>query len=50
MLLLGVSGMSGGLDLPLDLEILANPLVVGADGLMFGVEFFADKVPGVDSL
>ena len=50
MLVLGVSGMSGGLDLPPDLEILANPLVVGAAGLMYGVEFFADKVPGVDSL
>lgn len=50
MLVLGVSGLSGGLDLAPDLEILANPLVVGAAGLMFGVEFFADKVPGVDSL
>ena len=49
LLVLGVSGMSGGLDLPPDLEILANPLVVGAAGLMYVVEFFVDKVPGVDS-
>lgn len=50
MLVLGVSGLSGGLDLAPVLEILANPLVVGAAGLMFDVEFFAGKVPGVDSL
>lgn len=50
MLVLGVSGMSGGLDLPPDLEILASPLVVGAAGIMYAVEFFADKIPGVDSV
>lgn len=49
LLVLGVSGASGGLELPPDLEILANPLVIGAAGLMYAVEFFVDKVPGVDT-
>ena len=49
LLVLGVSGATGGLDLPPDLEILANPLVIGAAGLMYAVEFFVDKVPGVDT-
>ncbi len=36
--------------MPPDLAILANPLVIGAAGLMYAVEFFADKIPGVDTL
>jgi len=50
MLTLGWLGMSGQVDLPAGLEILENPLVMGAAGLMFAVEFFADKVPWLDSL
>ena len=46
---LGVMSATGNIDLPPDLEVLANPLVIGAAGLMFFIEFFADKVPGVDS-
>jgi hypothetical protein len=46
---LGLMGATGNIALPPDLEILANPLVIGAAGFMFFVEFFADKVPGVDS-
>jgi hypothetical protein len=38
------------IDLPPNLQILANPLVLGASGFMLFVEFFADKIPGVDSL
>lgn len=49
MVMLGWMGSTGSLDLPPDLEILANPLVIGAAGLMYCVEFFADKVPGVDT-
>lgn len=49
ILTLGLLGATGNIDLPPDLEILANPLVIGAAGLMFAIEFFADKVPGVDS-
>jgi hypothetical protein len=49
MLMLGVSGATGGVVLPEELEILQNPLIIGVTGLMYGMEFFADKVPGLDS-
>lgn len=32
------------------LAILSHPLVLGANGLLLFVEFFADKVPGFDSI
>ena len=50
ILTLGVLGITGNIALPPDLAILANPLVIGAAGLMYAVEFFADKIPGVDTL
>lgn len=46
---LGLLGATGNMTLPSDLEVLANPLVIGAACLMFAVEFVADKVPGIDS-
>ncbi|GAB4173673.1 MAG: DUF4126 domain-containing protein [Geothermobacteraceae bacterium] len=49
IVMLGLLGQSGNLTLPPDLQILANPLVIGAAGLMYVIEFFADKVPGVDT-
>ncbi len=49
LLVLGIAGASGDLALPPNLQVLANPLVIGAAGLMYAVEFFADKTPGVDS-
>ena len=49
LLVLGLGQMTGSLSLPPDLQVLANPLVIGAAGLMYAVEFFADKVPGVDT-
>jgi len=49
ILVLGVMGMTGNIDLPPNLQVLQDPLVVGAAGLMYAVEFFADKVPGVDT-
>ncbi len=50
MLVLGWMNMSGQIHLPPGLDSLSNPMVMGAAGLMFVVEFFADKVPGLDSL
>jgi len=47
--MLGVLGNTGNLELPAGLAICADPLVMGAAGLMYCVEFFADKVPGVDT-
>ena len=47
---LGLLGNMGSVDLPPGLEMVESPLVMGAAGLMFCVEFFADKIPGIDSL
>lgn len=49
ILMLGLMGSTGSMTLPPDLQILANPLVIGAAGLMYLVEFVADKMPGVDT-
>lgn len=49
ILVLGYFGMTGDMQLPADLEILSHPAVMGAAGLMYCVEFFADKTPGVDT-
>ena len=46
---LGFLGATGNLILPQDLELLADPFVIGAACFMYFVEFFADKTPGVDS-
>lgn len=47
---LGVLGRWGGVHLPGDLHVLTHPLVLGLSGLMLFVEFFADKLPWLDSL
>jgi hypothetical protein len=49
MAVLGFTGMSGHLDLPPDLQVLENPLLIGAACFMYVVEFFADKTPGIDT-
>jgi len=49
VLVLGYLGMTGDIFLPPELQILTNPLVLGVAALMYAIEFFADKVPGVDS-
>ena len=49
ILVLGLAGASGAVDLPSGLDVLSDPLVLTAAGVMYLVEFFADKVPGVDS-
>ncbi|HEY8097508.1 MAG TPA: DUF4126 domain-containing protein [Methylobacter sp.] len=46
---LGYLANTGNIDLPPDLQIVANPMVMAAAGLMYCVEFFADKMPGVDT-
>ena len=48
--LTGLAGMLGWVELPQGLRVLQQPLLLGASGLMLCVEFFADKVPGLDSL
>ncbi len=49
ILTLGFAGSSGNIELPAQLEILQDPLVMAAAGFMFMVQFFADKFPGVDT-
>ncbi len=47
--MLGILGGTGNLDLPPGLEVLQHPGVIVAAGFMYCVDFFADKVPGVDT-
>ena len=49
ILMLGYMGSTGNIDLPPDLQVLTDPMVMLAAGFMYCVEFFADKVPGVDT-
>ena len=46
----GLAGFMQWVPLPAGLQLLAHPWVLGASGLMMAVEFFADKVPALDSL
>jgi hypothetical protein len=49
LLVLGIGSAQGLVGLPPSLDILTNPMVIGAAGLMYIVEFVADKTPGVDT-
>jgi len=46
---LGILGTTGHLNLPPELSVLTNEWVIGAGVLMYLIEFFADKIPGLDS-
>jgi hypothetical protein len=50
LFIVGAIGYLGWFELPAHLGVLAHPLVLSASGFMVFVEFFADKVPGVDTL
>jgi len=47
--MLGWMGATGNIELPPELELVENPLVIFVASAMYVVEFIADKVPGVDS-
>jgi hypothetical protein len=49
MFVVGAAGYSGLVVLPPGLQLLQHPLVFGAAGVMLFVEFFADKIPWLDS-
>lgn len=49
ILVLGILGSTGNMILPPGLTVLQNPLVLGAAGVMYAIEFVADKVPGIDT-
>jgi len=50
LFMVGVAGYYGWMALPDHLQVLANPLVIGTSGTLAVAEFFADKIPGFDSL
>lgn len=45
----GIAGTLGWLDLPSALEVTQSPWVIGVSAALAAAEFFADKIPGVDS-
>lgn len=48
--LVGAAGFGGFVDLPQGLKILQHPAVLAASGFMLFIEFFADKIPWIDSI
>jgi hypothetical protein len=50
LFIVGGLGYLGWVDLPGGLRVLAHPYVLAASGFMCFIEFFADKIPGVDTL
>lgn len=46
----GMAGWLGWIHLPTGLSILQHPALLFGSGAMAFVEFFADKIPGLDSL
>jgi len=49
LFIVGGLGTLGWIPLPGNLDVLTHPFVLAASGFMFAVEFFADKIPGIDS-
>ena len=47
--IVGLMGATGALALPVGLHVLMNPMVLAVAGSLMLVEFFADKVPFIDS-
>ncbi len=50
VLMLGLLSAIDVIDLPNSLQVLSDPLVLVVAGIVYFIEFFADKIPGVDSL
>jgi hypothetical protein len=48
--LVGLAGAMGWMQLPAGLQVLQHPVLLGTAGFMLFIEFFADKIPVVDSL
>ena len=46
---LGIAGRAEMINLPPDLQVLMHPAVIAVACIMYVIEFFADKVPYVDS-
>lgn len=50
VLVLGAAQRLGLVALPADLQVLASPWVMGVAVILFALNFFADKIPYVDSI
>lgn len=50
LFVVGLAGRLGWIALPPGLQLLEHPWVLGAAGLMLTIEFFADKIPLLDSV
>ena len=50
VLVLGAAQQLGFVTLPHDLQVLGSPWVMAAAGILFLLNFFADKIPYIDSL
>ncbi|HUN91388.1 MAG TPA: DUF4126 domain-containing protein [Burkholderiaceae bacterium] len=50
LFLVGLAGHLGWVPLPHGLQVLQHPLMLTASGFMLLVEFFADKVPALDTV
>lgn len=50
LFIVGLAGRMGWVVLPQGLHLLEQPWILGVAGLMLAVEFFADKIPLLDSL
>src|SRR6266481_1481159 len=50
VLVLGGAERLGLVSLPHDLQVLASPWVLGVAAILFALNFFADKIPYVDSI
>ena len=50
LFIVGAVGYAGWVELPEHLRVLSHPLVLAASGFMVFAEFFADKIPGFDSV
>lgn len=48
--IVGMAGWIGWIPLPPGLQVLQHPALLATSGTLLFVEFFADKIPGLDSL
>lgn len=50
LFIVGMAGWLGWLPLPQGLHLLEHPAMLAGSGFMLFVEFFADKIPGLDTV
>jgi len=50
LFVVGAVGYAGWFELPEHMRILSHPMVLAASGFMVFAEFFADKIPGFDTV